>query len=165
MVADARRRVFAGRGGGTIKLRRAYGKGIRPPPPSARQPIATLRFRQSGNPGLEPETQSGVEAASNGSPAIAPWFRDWLHAGRQGAHPAGHPGSAHHPVPERGEIANRGIEIEAQAARQPSRERHAELDRQPRSRVGADVFRRPRSGDRVPEVPSSSGSASVGAGT
>src|SRR6187402_2056708 len=46
----------------TREMRAAYGKGIRPPPPSARQSIATLRFRQKGNPGLEAETQSGVEA-------------------------------------------------------------------------------------------------------
>jgi len=46
---------------GTVKLRGAYGKGIRPPPPSAKLSIATLKFRQDANPALEPETQSGFE--------------------------------------------------------------------------------------------------------
>jgi iron complex outermembrane receptor protein len=48
-------------GGLTVKLRGAYGKGIRPPPPSARLALATTRFRQLPNAGLSPESQSGVE--------------------------------------------------------------------------------------------------------
>jgi iron complex outermembrane receptor protein len=47
---------------GTLKLRAAYGKGIRPPPPSARLAIATLSYRQEANPWLEPEAQRGSEA-------------------------------------------------------------------------------------------------------
>jgi iron complex outermembrane receptor protein len=46
----------------TVKLRGAYGKGIRPPPPSARLAIATTRFRQLPNAAIAPESQSGVEA-------------------------------------------------------------------------------------------------------
>lgn len=45
----------------TVKVRAAYGKGIRPPPPSARQAITTVTYRQDANPLLEPESQSGVE--------------------------------------------------------------------------------------------------------
>ena len=45
----------------TVKLRGAYGKGIRPPPPSARLALATTRFRQLPNPAIAPESQSGVE--------------------------------------------------------------------------------------------------------
>ena len=45
----------------TLKLRAAYGKGIRPPQPSARRGIQTLGFRQIANPALQPETQKGGE--------------------------------------------------------------------------------------------------------
>jgi outer membrane receptor protein involved in Fe transport len=48
-------------GESTIKLRAAYGKGIRPPQPSMRLSIQTLGFRQLANPALQPEQQSGVE--------------------------------------------------------------------------------------------------------
>jgi outer membrane receptor protein involved in Fe transport len=46
----------------TAKIRVAYGKGIRPPAPSARQAISTVTYRQVENPLLEPESQSGVES-------------------------------------------------------------------------------------------------------
>ena len=45
----------------TLKLRSAYGKGIRPPSPSARRGFATKQYRQIANPLLAPESQSGVE--------------------------------------------------------------------------------------------------------
>jgi iron complex outermembrane receptor protein len=45
----------------TVKLRGAYGKGIRPPPPSARLSLTTTRSRQLPNASLSPESQSGVE--------------------------------------------------------------------------------------------------------
>ncbi|MEO6446651.1 MAG: TonB-dependent receptor [Gemmatimonadaceae bacterium] len=45
----------------TLKLRAAYGKGIRPPQPNARRAIQTLGFRQLANPLLEPESQRGIE--------------------------------------------------------------------------------------------------------
>jgi iron complex outermembrane receptor protein len=49
------------RGRAALKLRAAYGKGIRPPPPSARRRITTVRFRQIENNELRPEEQSGIE--------------------------------------------------------------------------------------------------------
>lgn len=49
-------------GEASVKVRAAYGKGIRPPQPSMRQAIRTLSFRQLANPELEPEVQSGTEA-------------------------------------------------------------------------------------------------------
>lgn len=49
-------------GAATVKLRAAYGKGIRPPQPSMRRSIQTVGFRQLPNPNLEPEVQSGSEA-------------------------------------------------------------------------------------------------------
>jgi outer membrane receptor protein involved in Fe transport len=45
----------------TLKLRSAYGKGIRPPSPSARRGFVTQQYRQVANPLLAPESQSGVE--------------------------------------------------------------------------------------------------------
>ncbi|HSA54771.1 MAG TPA: TonB-dependent receptor [Gemmatimonadaceae bacterium] len=48
-------------GAATLKLRSAYGRGIRPPAPSARKALTTLTYTQVENPALEPESQSGVE--------------------------------------------------------------------------------------------------------
>ncbi|MBC7896138.1 MAG: TonB-dependent receptor [Cytophagaceae bacterium] len=48
-------------GAATVKVRTAYGKGIRPPAPSMRTAIRTISFRQLANPELEPEVQSGTE--------------------------------------------------------------------------------------------------------
>ena len=150
-------------GGGTIKLRGAYGKGIRPPPPSARQSIATLRFRQKGNPGLEAETQSGVEAGV-----------EWFAGDRAMVSVTGYTqvakGLIQQVIEDRrtityqnaGHIANRGMEIEAQA-------RHGNLrgnftlsltDSRVRA-LGRFYSGDLEVGDRVPEVPSSSGSASL----
>ena len=48
-------------GAATFKARGAFGKGIRPPAPSMRRAIRTLSFRQLANPELAPEVQSGSE--------------------------------------------------------------------------------------------------------
>jgi outer membrane receptor protein involved in Fe transport len=48
-------------GNATLKLRSAYGRGIRPPAPSARRGFATQQYRQVANPMLAPESQAGVE--------------------------------------------------------------------------------------------------------
>ena len=48
----------------SAKLRAAYGRGIRPPPPSARRALATREYRQLPNSALAPEAQSGVEAGA-----------------------------------------------------------------------------------------------------
>jgi iron complex outermembrane receptor protein len=49
-------------GDATLKVRTAYGKGLRPPQPSMRRAIQTVGFRQLANPDLEPEAQRGSEA-------------------------------------------------------------------------------------------------------
>jgi len=46
----------------TWKFRATYGKGIRPPPPSARRALAAREFRQMANATLAPESQEGVDA-------------------------------------------------------------------------------------------------------
>ncbi|MBV6520181.1 MAG: Vitamin B12 transporter BtuB [Gemmatimonadaceae bacterium] len=48
-------------GSSTLKMRGAYGKGLRPPPASARRSVLSLSFRQVENPLLAPESQSGFE--------------------------------------------------------------------------------------------------------
>lgn len=48
-------------GSSTFKLRYAYGKGLRPPPSNARRALISLTFQQIENPNLEPESQSGFE--------------------------------------------------------------------------------------------------------
>ncbi len=150
-------------GFGTIKLRGAYGKGIRPPPPSARLSIATLKFRQVGNAGLEPETQTGFEGGL-----------EWFAGDRAMLSLTGYAqvakGLIQQVILDRrtiqyqnvGQIANRGAEIEGQV-------RHGNLRGNGTfsltdSRVRA--LARDYSGDlavggRVPEVPSSSGSLSA----
>jgi iron complex outermembrane recepter protein len=60
MLGVAHTQEFFG-GSSALKLRAAYGKGIRPPPPSARRRITTVSFRQIENNDLRPEEQSGVE--------------------------------------------------------------------------------------------------------
>ena len=148
---------------GTVKLRAAYGKGLRPPPPSARQTIATLRFRQRGNPAIEPETQSGVEGGA-----------EWFVGDRATLSFTGYTqvarGLIQQVIQDRrtiqyqnvGEIANRGAEIEAQV-RQGTLRLNGTLSLTD-SRVSAlartytgDL----EVGDRVPEVPASSGSMAL----
>ena len=148
---------------GTIKLRGAYGKGIRPPQPSARRSIATLKFRQVANPGIEPETQSGFEGGV-----------EWFAGDRATLSLTGYTQTAKGLIQQVildrrtikyqnvGQIANRGAEIEGQV-------RHGNLRTNGSfsltdSRVKA-LGRRYSGdlavGDRVPEVPSSSGSLAV----
>ncbi len=45
----------------TLRLRGAWGRGIRPPDPGMSRAMATATIQQEPNPDLTPETQSGVE--------------------------------------------------------------------------------------------------------
>ncbi len=147
---------------GTLKLRGAYGKGIRPPPPSARLSIATLKFRQVGNPGLEPETQSGVEGGV-----------EWFAGDRATLSVTGYSQTAkgliQQVIQDRrtiqyqnvGQIANRGAEIEAQLRHGNLRANGTLSLTDSRVRALASTYSGDLAvGDRVPEVPASSGSAS-----
>ena len=148
---------------GTIKLRGAYGKGIRPPPPSARQSIATLKFRQVGNPGIEPETQSGFEGGF-----------EWFAGDRATLSVTGYSQTAkgliQQVIQDRrtiqyqnvGQIANRGAEIEAQARQGNLRANGTLSLTDSRVRALARTYSGDLAvGDRVPEVPASSGSVSL----
>jgi len=148
---------------GTIKLRWAYGKGIRPPPPSARLSIATLKFRQLGNPGLEPETQSGFEGGA-----------EWFAGDRATLSVTGYSQTAkgliQQVIQDRrtiqyqnvGQIANRGAEIEAQVRQGNLRANGTLSLTDSRVRALARTYSGDLAvGDRVPEVPASSGNLSL----
>ena len=150
-------------GFGTIKLRGAYGKGIRPPPPSARLSIATLKFRQIGNPALEPETQSGFEGGV-----------EWFAGDRAMLSVTGYTqvakGLIQQVIKDRrtieyqnvGQIANRGAEIEGQVRQGNLRANGTFSLTDSRVRALALEYSGDLAvGDRVPEVPTSSGSLSV----
>ncbi|HET9269211.1 MAG TPA: TonB-dependent receptor, partial [Vicinamibacterales bacterium] len=148
---------------GTIKVRGAYGKGIRPPPPSARMTIATLRFRQRGNPAIEPETQSGVEGGV-----------EWFAGDRATLSFTGYTqvarGLIQQVIQDRrtiqyqnvGQIANRGMEVEANVRQGTLRLNGTLSITDSRVRALARTYSGDLEvGDRVPEVPASSGSMSI----
>jgi iron complex outermembrane receptor protein len=149
---------------GTVKVRGAYGKGIRPPPPSASITIATLKFRQRGNPGIEPETQSGVEGGV-----------EWFAGDRATLSLTGYTqvarGLIQQVIQDRrtieyqnvGQIANRGAEIEANVRQGTLRLNGTLSLTDSRVRALARKYSGDLEvGDRVPEVPASSGSVSLG---
>jgi outer membrane receptor protein involved in Fe transport len=148
---------------GTIKLRGAYGKGIRPPSPSARKSIATLKFRQVGNPDLDPETQSGFEGGI-----------EWFAGDRATLSLTGYTQTAKGLIQQVildrrtiqyqnvGQIANRGAEVEGQVRQGNLRANGSFSLTDSRVRALGRTYSGDLSvGDRVPEVPSSSGSLSV----
>jgi outer membrane receptor protein involved in Fe transport len=147
----------------TVKLRAAYGKGIRPPPPSARQSISTLRFRQVSNPFLEPEAQSGVEGGI-----------ELLAGDRASLSLTGYSqrasGLIQQVILDRrtiqyqnvGEIHNRGLEVEAHVRRGSVRANATLSLTDSRVRALSSTYSGDlRIGDRVTEVPLSTGSAAV----
>jgi iron complex outermembrane receptor protein len=153
-------------GPATLKLRAAYGRGIRPPPPSARRELTTLSYIQLGNPGLQPESQSGVEGgvelyvSDRASLAVTSYTQDA-------------DGLIQQVILDRttlraiqyqnvGRISNRGLEIEGSARRGAVRANlnFALTD----SRVlalSSTYSGELKVGDRVPEVPSASGQGSL----
>jgi outer membrane receptor protein involved in Fe transport len=153
----------------TVKVRAAHGKGIRPPPPSARKALATGEFRQLANPGLAPETQSGVEGG------IELYFVDRLSLSVT-AFDQRAEGLIQHVLPDPrvapravqlqnvGEISNRGLELTARgsagwlAAEATLATVASRVEVLSRFYTG-DL----RVGDRVPEVPSWSLAAALSA--
>jgi outer membrane receptor protein involved in Fe transport len=148
---------------GTLKFRGAYGKGIRPPAPSARLAIATLKFRQIANPALEPETQSGFEGGI-----------EWFAGDRATLSLTGYSqiarGLIQQVIQDRrtikyenvGKISNRGAEIEGQLRQGNLRANGSFSLTDSRVRALGRTYTGDLAvGDRVPEVPSSSGSLSI----
>ncbi len=154
-------------GEATVKFRMAYGKGIRPPQPNARRDIQTIGFRQLANPELQPEVQRGTEAGvefylgdrANFSLTTYSQTADGLIqqvvANRRTS-------ARTVQFQNVGRIHNQGVELEGSAHAGPIRGdlTFALTD----SRVKAVSYRYTGDlgvGDRVPEVPSSAGMASL----
>jgi outer membrane receptor protein involved in Fe transport len=150
----------------TAKLRVAYGKGIRPPAPSAREAISTVNYRQVANPLLEPESQSGVEAGVElyrGDRASVVITGYWQHAD----------GLIQEVLLNRnteraiqyqnvGRIGNRGVELEGNARAGAVRAALSFALTDSRVRALSATYSGDLVvGDRVPEVPRSSGLATL----
>jgi outer membrane receptor protein involved in Fe transport len=150
----------------TVKLRGAYGKGIRPPPPSARQAITTVAYRQQANPLLEPETQSGFEGGL-----------ELFHGDRAWVSLTGYTQDADGLIQQVilnrnttraiqyqnvGRIANRGLEVEGSIRRGGLRANLTYALTDSRVRALSHTYSGDLAvGDRVPEVPGASGAASL----
>ncbi len=153
-------------GGSTLKLRAAYGKGIRPPAPSARQAISTVKFRQLANPQLQPESQSGVEGGV-----------EWYLGDRASLSVTAYAQNASgliqqvivNPETEQaiqyqnvGRIANRGLEIEASSRVGALRAAVTFAMTSSRVRALSSTYSGDLAvGDHVPEVPGTSGELSL----
>jgi outer membrane receptor protein involved in Fe transport len=122
-----------------------------------------LRFRQRGNPGIEPETQSGVEGGV-----------EWFAGDRATLSITGYTqvarGLIQQVIQDRrtiqyqnvGQIANRGAEFEAQVRQGTVRLNGTLSLTDSRVRALARTYSGDlQVGDRVPEVPSSSGSVAL----
>lgn len=154
-------------GGATLKLRSAYGKGIRPPQPNARRAIQTVGFRQLANPELQPEVQSGLEGGVE------------LYVGDRAtlsvtAYSQAADGLVQQVVANRrnsartvqfqnvGRIDNRGLELEGSVRSGALRGDLTFALTDSRVRALSRLYTGDLGiGDRVPEVPSSAGMASL----
>jgi iron complex outermembrane receptor protein len=153
-------------GGLTVKLRGAYGKGIRPPPPSARLALATTRFRQLPNAALAPESQSGVEAGLELFAGDRAALRGTVYSQRAHGLVQTVMFESTSPLSMQqqniGRIANDGVELEAFALFGMGRidgtwaHTSSRVRRLARSYTG-DL----RIGDRMPDVPAWSGSLAI----
>ncbi len=147
-------------GASALKFRAAYGKGIRPPPPSARRRITTVNFRQIENNELRPEEQTGIEYGAEAY--IGDRLSLSLTAYRQSADQLIQPVVAQRAVQYQnvGRIENSGVELEGltRLGQLRGSVTMAWTDSKVRRlapRYNGDL----RVGDQVPEVPSWSGQA------
>jgi outer membrane receptor protein involved in Fe transport len=154
-------------GEATFKVRAAYGKGIRPPQPSMRRAIQTVGYRQLPNPNLEPEVQSGSEAG------VELYVGDRLNLSLTSYHQNAE-GLIQQVVADPfeqaktiqyqnvGRIKNTGLEFEGSGRAGPVRADVVYSLTNSRVRALAPSYTGDLNvGDRVPEVPSNSGLASV----
>jgi outer membrane receptor protein involved in Fe transport len=153
-------------GAATAKVRVAFGKGIRPPAPSARQAISTVTFRQLENPLLEPESQTGIE----GGVELYAGDRASLSLTGYAQHADGliqeviinRDGARAIQYQNVGRIANQGLELEGSARRGPVRAAVTFAVTASRVRALSRTYSGDLAvGDRVPEVPGASGLASL----
>jgi len=153
-------------GQATLKLRSAYGRGIRPPTPSARRELTTLTYQQIENPALEPESQSGVEGGvelyvgDRASIAVTGYTQDangliqQVILDRSTARAIQYQNV--------GRISNRGIEIEGSARHRALRASLSFGFTDSRVLALSSTYSGELEvGDRVPEVPVVSGQGSL----
>ncbi|MGH7713307.1 MAG: TonB-dependent receptor domain-containing protein, partial [Gemmatimonadaceae bacterium] len=162
MLGMAHTRELFG-GNAALKLRAAYGKGIRPPPPSARRRITTVNFRQIENDELRPEEQSGIEYG-------AEWYMGDRLSLSVTAYQQSADGLIQQVVASRdqrvlqyqnvGRIANTGVELEGMGRFGMLRASGTMSWTDSRVRRLSSTYTGDlRVGDQVPEVPSASGQA------
>jgi iron complex outermembrane receptor protein len=151
----------------TAKLRGAFGRGIRPPPPSARRALTARDYRQLPNPNLAPEEQEGVEAGvelhSRGAFILTATVFDQVARGLV-QHVQPDPRQAPRAIQQQnvGRITNRGVELSLSAVSGVF-EADASLGTVA-SRVAAlspSYTGELRVGDAVPDVPEWTASAAL----
>jgi iron complex outermembrane receptor protein len=150
-----------------VRLRAAWGRGIRPPEPGMSRAMAADGLRQEANPDLEPESQSGIEAGAELYLGTAALLRVTVYD--QTAD------DLIQQVPRRtdgaervyqfqnlGAIRNRGVELEASIARGPITVSGAlHLNRSRVMRLAPAYTGDLRVGDAPPEVPAGVGAVRI----
>ncbi|MBM4189003.1 MAG: TonB-dependent receptor [Gemmatimonadetes bacterium] len=149
-----------------VRLRGGWGKGLRPPEPGMSRSMATARVQQLANPDLRPESQAGFElgadlyAGTDGYARVT-YFNQLASDLIQGVvAPAAVGVKPNYQFQNVGAIRNTGVEFEAgvrfgRIAIEGSYYRTRSVVERVAGRYSGFL----RVGDRLPEVPGSSGSA------
>lgn len=153
----------------TFKVRAAYGKGLRPPPSNARRAMLSLSFRQVENPVLAPESQTGYEAGvewyagDRASLSLTSYHQTANGLVQQVILNRTRPNQPRSVQYQNvGRIENRGLEAEGVARLGAFRAGLSFALTDSRVRALSSTYSGDLAvGDRVPEVPSSSGLASL----
>ncbi|HEX9892398.1 MAG TPA: TonB-dependent receptor, partial [Gemmatimonadales bacterium] len=142
-----------------LRLRAAWGRGIRPPEPGMSRAMAATGIRQEANPELAPETQTGVEAGvevhlNDAFVARATWYHQQAEDLIQQV-PLRTDGTERvYQFQNLGAIRNRGVELEAGLHRGPLTATGAlYLNRSTVSRLAPSYSGFLRPGDELPEIP------------
>ncbi|MEO8448675.1 MAG: TonB-dependent receptor [Gemmatimonadota bacterium] len=153
-------------GTSTLRLRAAWGRGIRPPEPGMSRAMATASVRQEANPSLAPERQGGIELGAEfySGPGIygkLTWY-DQLASGLiQSTLTSWVPGSQQvYQYQNVGAIRNRGVELEfGGRSGRLTGDFQLYFTRSVVQQLAPHYYGSLRVGDLLPEVPSSAGSA------
>jgi iron complex outermembrane receptor protein len=152
----------------TLRIRAAWGSGIRPPEPGMNRDVTTATLDQIANPDLAPERQRGIETGadiffSSGSSVKVTWYDQRATNLIQQVQRRDVGSSTHtYQYQNVGVVRNRGLELEA--SHRLGRVTAAAIVHLPRSEVlrvapgyAGELLR----GDRLIEVPDAAGSASL----